>query len=204
MPAEDGGPDTVLSVQLDCSGSQVPGACNDDWPSGSEPEACTGIDHGVLLDAALPFDVVAGQEYLIRLARYENISALDYVLELQLEVPSGRVPSVQSSFGSPLRLSKNLQEILLEWSPSCMTLDSDYAVYRGPIGLFDLHEPLSCSSGDPFRWSEPLAGDSYYYLIVPNNLFNEGSYGSGDTGGTAWERPPSPSACYPQSIGVCP
>ena len=61
--------------------------------------------------------------------------------------------------------------------------------------------PISCTTGNMLTYSLPVPSGDVYYLVVPDNLFNEGSYGL-----TApdQERMASENACLPHAIGVCP
>lgn len=127
-----------------------------------------------------------------------------YVDELavcQAGVVAGAVPD--GSDETPgLRLGQAAGgQLTLEWSPSCSTGDSDYAVYEGSVGQWTDHAPLSCStSGATFVTVTPSPG-SHYYLVVPLNGDREGSYGTDSTGR---ERPPAPSACEIQALASCP
>jgi hypothetical protein len=68
----DSGLDTVLSVQTGCPGGIVTFvACNDDAPSGNDPDACfLSGDSGALRDSALRLNVEAGVNYRVRIADY--------------------------------------------------------------------------------------------------------------------------------------
>jgi len=89
----------------------------------------------------------------------------------------------------------------LAWAASCLTSDADYAVYEGMLGNFVSHDPVTCSTGNMLTYSLPMPSGDVYYLVVPDNLFNEGSYGL-----TApdQERTASDNACFPHAIGACP
>ena len=68
----DSGMDTSLSVQVGCPGPVAPEelGCNDDAPSGNDPNACLGTDGGnEQLDSALAAHVNEGQTVLIRVAK---------------------------------------------------------------------------------------------------------------------------------------
>ncbi len=88
----------------------------------------------------------------------------------------------------------------LTWSASCAAGYEDYAVYRGTLGDFDSHAPVTCSSGGSTRWTVSGDDGDRYYLVVPRTIDSEGSYGRD---GFAVERTPSPSACFPQVIAAC-
>jgi hypothetical protein len=70
---QDLGADTVLSVYSGCPGTldrEI--ACNDDWPSGSVPDACAQADSGEGRDAALAVPVTIGDTHFIRVAQGEG------------------------------------------------------------------------------------------------------------------------------------
>ena len=116
-----------------------------------------------------------------------------------LGAPAGRVPDGDTVPGVPLLLDQlSSGEVALTWSASCAA-DSDYAVYAGPIGSFDGHQPLTCSTVGLTEWNGFAADDSYF-LVVPLNGSNEGSYGV-DGGGV--QRPASAGACASRLIGSC-
>jgi len=80
--------------------------------------------------------------------------------------------------------------------------DTDYGVYAGPIGDFTAHVPVVCSTGGATSTSVvPPQGD-VYYLVVPNNEYLEGVYGS-DRSGT--EISAGPTRCFPRATDMgCP
>ena len=95
--------------------------------------------------------------------------------------------------------------ITLDWGNSCSKIDTDYAVYEGPIGApFNTHLPVSaplCAVGATTATFTPAAG-SIYYLVVPTAGTSEGSYGAKTNVPT--ERPRSTAPCVPaQSLGTC-
>jgi hypothetical protein len=92
-------------------------------------------------------------------------------------------------------------QITLSWLPSCSTSDTGYLVYEGTVGSWYSHVPVSCVPvGTTTSTFVPGAGNRYY-LVVPTNGANEGSYGKNSN---SVERPASTSACVPQSVGTCP
>jgi formate-dependent nitrite reductase cytochrome c552 subunit len=111
-------------------------------------------------------------------------------------VPDGfRVPGV------PLTVSLNASgELELSWSASCVSADTDFAIYEGTLGEFTSHTPRSCStSGATSAVLSPDPGATYY-LVVAHNATWEGSHGGRGDGS---ERPRGASFCYPQAVGVC-
>lgn len=114
---------------------------------------------------------------------------------------SGRVPGDAGSTGSPLRVSKSGANVKLTWSSSCRPTDSDYEVYEGTLGSYYSHSPRLCSTaGATTATFTPNAG-ARYFLVVPTDGTNEGSYGIDSKG---FERPQRSGACRPRLISTCP
>jgi len=90
----------------------------------------------------------------------------------------------------------------LDWGPSCVGTDDDYAVYEGPIGNFTAHVPLVCSTGGTTTaMITPSAGNTYY-LIVPTQGYHEGRHGMSSSG---VEMQAGPTRCYPPAVSTgCP
>jgi hypothetical protein len=99
-----------------------------------------------------------------------------------------------------LTVAKSGANLALSWSASCSSADNNYEVYEGAIGTWYSHVPVSCATGGTTATFAPAAGNRYY-LAVPRNAANEGSYGKNSAG---VERPSSAAACVGQSIGSCP
>ena len=93
--------------------------------------------------------------------------------------------------------------LVLSWGPSCSAGAEDYAVYEGLLGSWYSHLPLDCSDdGADLTEEISTAPGDRYYLVVPINPTEEGSYG---TDGHAAERPVGLSVCVAtQSIDACP
>lgn len=110
----------------------------------------------------------------------------------------GRVPPtlhVDKSIITPGNLT-------LTWSASCSEGASDYGIYEGTIGSWFSHTSKDCHDDPPALTEEvtPAAG-SMYYLVVPQNGAEEGSYGLA----TAGERPVGAAQCQAvQAITACP
>ncbi len=121
----------------------------------------------------------------------------DLVLMLGTSHPAGQVPG-----DNTLLLSKlDGDELLLGWNPSCAPGDTDYEIYEGSIDLgFESHIPKLCSTAGAMTVAVTAAAGSTYYLVVPRNAFNEGSYGLRGDGS---ERPRGPAACNEQTLGAC-
>lgn len=91
--------------------------------------------------------------------------------------------------------------ITLNWLPSCSAGDTDYEVYEGLMGSWASHVPVTCSTAGATTATFPPASGNRYYLVVPRNATNEGSYGKNSA---SVERPVSSSFCVPQVLGTCP
>jgi hypothetical protein len=114
-------------------------------------------------------------------------------------VPAGRVPDGAPEV--PLTLTTNGSDVTLQWGASCLATDADYEVYEGTLGSFSSHESRLCTTGGSLTATiTPNPGDRYF-LVVPRNATNEGSYGLESSGG---ERPQGSSACFARMIGSCP
>jgi hypothetical protein len=110
----------------------------------------------------------------------------------------GRVPAtlhVDKSVVTPGALK-------LTWTASCSAGANNYGIYEGTIGTWYGHTLEDCDDAPPALTEEvtPAAG-SNYYLVVPQNGAEEGSYGLATSG----ERPVGTAQCVvPQSITACP
>lgn len=117
-------------------------------------------------------------------------------------VGAGRVPDGDVVPGEPLRVGKDLEgDLLLTWGRSCVPCDTDYEVYEGMLENFTSHAYVFCGTGGDTSATVPLTEGNSYYLVVPRNPTEEGSYGTRSDG---IERPPATSACVPQAIDGCP
>ena len=99
--------------------------------------------------------------------------------------------------GQPLSVARGPgDEIMLSWGNSCLASDTDYLIYEGSIGSYYSHASLFCTTGNATSLTfEPTIHDAYY-LVVPTNGLEEGSYGRDGDGD---ERPPGVGFCAPQS-----
>ena len=117
---------------------------------------------------------------------------------------AGAVPDGDHVSGAPLTLGLDGQgNVQLSWSPSCSESDSDYAIYRGTIGDFTSHQPVTCSTDGLTASAFPPDPIDVYYLIVPVNRIagREGSYGADSVGEP---RVASSSACFPAAtLATC-
>ena len=120
--------------------------------------------------------------------------------------PQGTAPGEAGT----LRVARDLADIVMEWSaPDAGCLASGYSVYRGDLATlrdtgYDHDTVLSCvQATTSLRVPEfdPAIGVADYYLVVPDNSIDEGSYGRDSSG---VERPASLAACRPtQSLAAC-
>jgi hypothetical protein len=122
-------------------------------------------------------------------------------LTVPVYAPNPDAPiSVAGVPDAPLTVdAEALGDLILSWGSSCMPTDTGYAIYEGTIGDFTSHVPIDCNYSATSMTMTPSSGNTYY-LVVPHNGTNEGSYGV-DSDGV--ERPPAIAACYPQSVGYC-
>lgn len=115
--------------------------------------------------------------------------------------PAGAVPTTAGSPGLTLEWDdKPSLSIHAAWPASCAD-EQNYGFYEGHLGDFTSHVPLTCST-KPYGevwFTAPVF--SSYYLVVPQRLGSEGSYGTTSAG---VERTPSASACAPQFVAACP
>jgi hypothetical protein len=113
----------------------------------------------------------------------------------------GAVPDGNMVPGTQLELQPFAGNLLLSWGASCVATDTDYEVYEGTIGDYYSHISRLCSTGGATQAIvAPLAGDTYY-LVVPRNAENEGSYGVDSSGSP---RPMGAAGCLLQQAGSCP
>ena len=96
----------------------------------------------------------------------------------------------------------NPGSVVLTWDLACNDAEvpgQDYAVYRGTMGNWTDLTSLTCTTGrqTTFLVEDPPANS--FWMVVPQNSANEGSYGWSSSG----ERPQAVSACKPQAIAAC-
>jgi hypothetical protein len=113
----------------------------------------------------------------------------------------GRITDQQDAGSAALTLEKaDGDAITLSWGESCVATDDDYAIYEGTLGTYYDHAPRFCTTDGVLTKTFVPADGLHYYLVVPRNDLEEGSYGGDDAGN---ERPASTSSCQPQALGVC-
>ena len=118
--------------------------------------------------------------------------------------PPGTVPDNDNFPGTPLKITKNQNNLTLTWGPplgACINQYYDYAIYEGSLPFTSYnHQPLICSTNGNLSYSIPSNTLSHYYLVVAVNEGIEGSYGLSFPEA---QRPASELPCYSQSIGNC-
>ena len=91
----------------------------------------------------------------------------------------------------------------LTWDLPCNDAavpNQDYAIYQGTLGDWDNMTSLSCSTGKARSFLTETDEDNIFWLVVPQNSANEGSYGQSSQG----ERLPAAVPCKPQAVATCP
>jgi hypothetical protein len=130
----------------------------------------------------------------------------DWVIRAIVECSAGSgpgsVPNGGDLPGEPLRIVRMADgQLELSWGDSCSSGDDDYEIYEGFLGAFYSHFSRLCTTaGATTVTFSPDAFDRYY-LVVPTNGNEEGSYGRDGNGD---ERPQGGGACLTQGAIVCP
>ena len=94
--------------------------------------------------------------------------------------------------------------ITLRWNPSCSFGDTDYEVYEGNLDALPVydHEQVLCSTASATIATFNASSGDRYFLVVPTDGTEEGSYG---IDGTHAQRPPAAVSCRNQVTGLaCP
>lgn len=122
-----------------------------------------------------------------------------------LAVP-GRIPGIEPQ---QLELGKGpgVGQITLFWSSSCSAGAEGYGIYEGALGSWYSHAAIDCADdGSPLEEVVNPAPGSSYYLVVPHNPNDEGSYGLDRPlpPGIATERPQGAPACRATQELGCP
>jgi hypothetical protein len=114
---------------------------------------------------------------------------------------AGAVPDGGNVPGVPLTMSRGTgASVILTWGASCLSTDSDYALYEGMLGSFASHIAVTCSTAGATTWALNPAVGGRYYLAVPTSGVSEGSHGRTSNGA---ERLPGPTTCLPPDFGGC-
>jgi hypothetical protein len=112
---------------------------------------------------------------------------------------------------SQIRLDKNLPQIEIFCGGSCSSGGEVYGLYEGTIANVGagVHDHVAvggaCAEtcpGSIFR--VPPAATSTYYLVVPNNYKEEGSYGIASSGAERPQPAPPDRCVVPQNLTPCP
>ena len=115
----------------------------------------------------------------------------------------GRIPTTGNGVKLEIDKGPGAGQLTLTWSPSCSLCVQDYGFYEGTIGIWNSHTAIGCTDTAP-ALAEVInyGAGGRYYLVVPYNANDEGSYGTHSNG---TERPPgSPAACQPTQELGCP
>jgi hypothetical protein len=113
---------------------------------------------------------------------------------------AGQTPNGREVNGQPLTLSRNGDNIILDWGASCLGTDEDFAIYEGTLGDFTSYSPNVCSTGGANSLEIAAGSENRFFIVVPHGSVREGSYGSDSQ---RVPRPPSDDACLEQSVAFC-
>jgi hypothetical protein len=100
-----------------------------------------------------------------------------------------------------LTIAKSGTNLQLNWTAPGGTCEvTKYGVYRGTLPWSGYnHAIVNCNvTGTSFTTAQDTG--SYYFLVVPQNSANEGSYGTSSNGN---QIPPASTACAPQNTTAC-
>lgn len=92
-------------------------------------------------------------------------------------------------------------DIALSWQPSCLTGDTDYAVYEGVMPNFSTWTDKVCSTAGLTMQTITPDVQNTFYLVVPNDGVRQGSFGQNSSGD---ERIPPATLCYDRIVSPCP
>jgi hypothetical protein len=125
---------------------------------------------------------------------------------LSLLAAPGRIPCLPPN---KLEIDKGpgLGQITLFWSNSCSVGSEDYGIYEGTIGIWYSHTAIDCADGGTLLEEVVNYGlGDQYYLVVPHNPNDEGSYGLKSVPPLAppAERPAGFATCQPSREFGCP
>jgi hypothetical protein len=92
--------------------------------------------------------------------------------------------------------------LALSWGPPCNDAEvpnQDYGVYQGTLDDWSNLTNVTCTTGLSRSFLLETNEENVFWLVVPQNSANEGSYGLSSSG----ERAPAVIPCKPQAIGAC-
>ena len=125
------------------------------------------------------------------------------VVDCQVVVSGpGSVPNGGDTAGQPLRIARVAGgQLMLTWDDSCSSSDDDYEIYEGFMGAYYSHFSKLCSTGNATTATFLPDMFNRYYLVVPRDGTQEGSYGRDSA---TDERPQGGGACLGQGSVTCP
>ena len=89
-PGLDQGMNTLLSVHPSCPGTPSNALdCSNDWPFGSDPDACLATDLGSRHDSAIALPIQVGELVLIRVTHVASFGDGSFVLNIDFETDCG-------------------------------------------------------------------------------------------------------------------
>jgi hypothetical protein len=92
--------------------------------------------------------------------------------------------------------------LTVSWAAALSAGAEDYGIYEGSLGTWYGHAAIDCNdAGGDLREDVAPAPGNRYYLVVPFNPNDEGSYGTNSAG---VERPQGTSPCRPTQALNCP
>jgi len=111
----------------------------------------------------------------------------------------GRVPPLSLRVDKSLLVAGNLT---LSWGAALSAGAEDYGIYEGILGTWYSHTAIDCNDAGGDRTEDVTPGNgNRYYLVVPFNPNDEGSYGTNSAG---VERPQGTSPCRLTQALNCP
>ena len=114
----------------------------------------------------------------------------------------GSVPNGFDAPGVPMRMDlTETGQLEFTWSDSCSASDNNYEVYHGFMGAYYSHFSKLCTTGGATTVTFPTDMFDRYFLVVPTDGTEEGSYGRD---GTGTERPRGGGVCHSQQSVNCP
>jgi hypothetical protein len=120
---------------------------------------------------------------------------------LSLPADPGRVPQFAPPSLKVVKSATFPPDLDLSWWPSTSVGANDYAIYEGVLFSWYSHGSLLCSTGGATTATITPSSGNRYYLVVPMNDYDEGSYGTDSSGA---ERPQGTSPCRVYQALGCP